>query len=165
MSLIFSIGCFLIVLLGHSLIPAAIGMFCFGIGFAGGMYLIPLMNGDVVDMDEHRTGLRREGMYAGVNSFITKPAISLAQAAFLWIIGLFGYNQALAKGLQPASAETGILLGWALIPGILLMICFVALQWYPLDGKSWDEIKHNLTVANAEKEKRFLESKGIRYVE
>ncbi len=57
--------------------------FLVGIGFAGGMYLIPLMNGDVIDKDEHHTGLRREGMYAGVNSFITKPAISLAQAVFL----------------------------------------------------------------------------------
>src|SRR5512133_3211771 len=99
-------------------------MVCFGIGFAGGMYLIPLMNGDVLDIDEERTGLRREGMYAGVNSFITKPAISLANAAFLWIIGYYGYNNDLGKGAQSASAETGILVAWTLIPGILLFICF-----------------------------------------
>ena len=38
-----------------------------GMGFAGGMYLVPLMNGDVIDYDESITGLRHEGMYAGVN--------------------------------------------------------------------------------------------------
>ena len=79
-------------------------------------YLIPLMNGDVIDMDEHRTGLRREGMYAGVNSLVTKPAISIAQAVFLGIIGAFGYDQALAKGAQSVSAQTGILIGWVAVP-------------------------------------------------
>ncbi len=80
MAAVFSVGCFVILVAGHFLLPTLIGFFCFGLGFAGGMYLIPLMNGDVVDMDEHRTGLRREGMYAGVNSFVTKPAISLANS-------------------------------------------------------------------------------------
>ncbi|MBI4927867.1 MAG: MFS transporter, partial [Anaerolineae bacterium] len=55
MTAVFSVGCFCLLLLGRSLVPAMLGIFCFGIGFAGGMYLIPLMNGDVVDMDEHRT--------------------------------------------------------------------------------------------------------------
>jgi glycoside/pentoside/hexuronide:cation symporter, GPH family len=72
----FAIGCLLMLLGGRWLPPAMAGFFLVGIGFSGGMYLIPIMNGDVVDMDEHRTGLRREGMYAGINSFITKPAIS-----------------------------------------------------------------------------------------
>ena len=93
MAAVFSAGCFIILVGGHFLIcPPLIGFFCFGLGFAGGMYLIPLMNGDVVDMDEHRTGLRREGMYAGVNSFVTKPAISFANSVFLWFLGLYGYN-------------------------------------------------------------------------
>ena len=112
--------------------------FIFGIGFAGGMYQIPLMNGDVVDMDEQRTGLRREGMYAGVNSFITKPAISLAQAVLLWLLGAYGYDQALGKGLQSASAETGILMSWTLVPGLLLLLCFVVPRWYPLAGPAWE---------------------------
>ena len=100
------------------------------------MYLIPLMNGDVVDFDEHKTGLRREGMYAGINSFITKPAISIAQWALLTIITAFGYDQTLAKGTQSASAQTGVLVGWVAPTGVLLLICFFALALYPLAGKS-----------------------------
>ena len=165
MALIFSLGCFVILAQGRSTVPAMIGFFTFGLGFAGGMYLVPLMNGDVVDMDEHRTGLRREGMYAGVNSFITKPAISLAQALFLWFLGLYGYDPALGKGLQPASAETGILMGWTLVPGILLFFCFVALRWYPLVGPAWDEIKARLAAVHVEKERAYLAEKGYRYVE
>ncbi len=162
---VFSVGCFLVLGFGHQLIPTLIGVFCFGIGFSGGMYLIPLMNGDVVDMDEHRTGLRREGMYAGVNSFITKPAISLANSAFIWFITQNGYNFSGLSGTQSAQAETGILLGWVLIPGILLALSFFSLFYYPLAGKKWDEIKNGLAKIHIEKEKNMLTAKGIRFEE
>jgi GPH family glycoside/pentoside/hexuronide:cation symporter len=161
-SLAFAIGCFIIVLFGKSTIPATMGFFLFGIGFAGGMYLIPMMNGDVVDMDEHRTGLRREGMYAGVNSFITKPAISLAQWVLLTVMTAYGYDQTLGKGLQSASAETGILLGWVLVPGIMLFLSFLVLHWYPLDGRDWLGIKARLAEIHKEKERKYLESKGYK---
>jgi GPH family glycoside/pentoside/hexuronide:cation symporter len=165
MALLFSIGCFSVLLGGKSVIPAAVGFLLFGFGFAGGMYLIPLMNGDVVDYDEHRTGLRREGMYAGINSFITKPAISIAQWALLSILAAFGYDQTLAKGLQSASAETGILVGWVAPTGILLFLCFIALQWYPLAGINWESIKNQLAHLHQQKEKRYLEEHGYKFVE
>jgi GPH family glycoside/pentoside/hexuronide:cation symporter len=165
MTAVFSIGCFLILGFGHQLIPTLIGVFCFGIGFAGGMYLVPLMNGDVVDMDEHRIGLRREGMYAGVNSLITKPAISLGNSVFLWFLSAYGYDFAARSGTQSSQAEIGILLGWVLIPGILLALSFVSLFFYPLAGPKWDEIKKRLTMIHIEKEKRSLEAKGIKYEE
>jgi GPH family glycoside/pentoside/hexuronide:cation symporter len=160
---VFSMGCFLVLAFGRLFVPALVGFFSFGIGFAGGMYLIPLMNGDVVDMDEHRTGLRREGMYAGVNSFITKPAISLANSAFIWFLSMNGYDFAGVAGTQSEQAKTGILLGWVLIPGILLGISYLSLIFYPLAGEAWEMIKQELAMLHAEKERRLLESKGIRY--
>lgn len=143
-SLLFAIGCIIVLFFGRNTLLASLGFVLFGLGFSGGMYLIPLMNGDVVDMDEHRTGLRREGMYAGVNSFITKPAISIAQWVLLTFMASFGYDQTLAKGMQSYSAETGILVGWTLIPGILLFLCFILLRYYPLAGDEWTEIKDGL---------------------
>ena len=163
MAAVFSLGCFIILAFGHQLIPTLLGMFCFGIGFAGGMYLIPLMNGDVVDMDEHRTGLRREGVYAGVNSFITKPAISLANSVFLWFLGRYGYNFAGLSGTQSVQAETGILMGWVLIPGVLLAVSFASLFFYPLFGEPWEAIKHRLATLHVEKEKKLLAEKGIQF--
>ena len=165
MSALFAAGCFIMIVGGHSIVFATISFFFVGIGFSGGMYLIPLMNGDVIDYDEHKTDLRREGMYAGINSFITKPAISIAQAAFLAIIAQFGYNQTLAKGMQSASAETGILMGWMLIPGFLLAICAFALAYYPLHGDEWEKIKATLSKKHQEKEKEYLSEHGIQYTE
>ena len=129
------------------------------------MYLIPLMNGDVVDFDEHKTGLRREGMYAGINSLITKPAISIAQWALLTIIAAYGYDQTLAKGMQSASAQTGILVGWLAPTGTLLLICFFVLVLYPLAGKAWEAIKQELALVHREKEKEYLEAHGYKFVE
>jgi GPH family glycoside/pentoside/hexuronide:cation symporter len=161
MCLLFGLGCFSLLFFGKQVIPAAFGFFLFGIGFAGGMFLVPLMNGDVVDMDEHRTGLRREGMYAGINSFITKPAISIAQWVLLTVIGAYGYDQTLSKGMQSASAETGILVGWTLATGVLLLLCFVALHWYPLSGQSWEKIKQELAIIHEQKEREALAKHGF----
>jgi GPH family glycoside/pentoside/hexuronide:cation symporter len=133
-----------------------------GVGFAGGMYLIPLMNGDVIDADEHTTGLRREGMYAGVNSFVTKPAMSVAQAVFLAFLSRAGYDQSLTKGMQSASAEAGIVRAWFLVPAILLLACAVVLRWYPLDGPNWEQIKTHLTVVHREKESTYLSEHGLK---
>ena len=164
-SLFFAIGCFAMLLGGKTALGAGIASFLFGIGFAGGMYLIPLMNGDVVDYDEHRTGLRREGMYAGINSFITKPAISLAQWAMSMIMLAYGYDQTLKAGQQSAQAETGILMGWVLWPGILLFISFLALYLYPLAGKEWHAIKEKLAERHTEAEKKYLAEQGIQFEE
>jgi glycoside/pentoside/hexuronide:cation symporter, GPH family len=162
MTLLFALGCFSLLFGGRMLAPAMLGFFLFGIGFAGGMYLIPLMNGDVVDFDEHRTGLRREGMYAGINSFITKPAISLAQWTLLTIIAFYGYDQTLTAGLQTTRAETGILVGWTAVTGVLLLFCFLALSLYPLTGPAWDEIKSRLAEVHKHKEQAYLEKMGYK---
>jgi len=158
----FALGSVIMLFFGEAVIPAVISFFFIGIGFAGGMYLIPLMNGDVIDFDETRTGKRREGMYAGINSLVTKPAISIAQAVFLWILGLTGYSQTLAKGMQPASAESGIVLAWMLVPAVLLVISFITLFFFPLSGKAWEKAKEELSRIHDEKEAKYLASQGFK---
>ncbi|MBQ6165332.1 MAG: MFS transporter [Clostridia bacterium] len=144
MCIVFSLGAAAMVFLGKYLPVAIVGFFTAGMGFAGGMYLIPLMNGDVIDWDEHKTGVRREGMYAGVNSLVTKPAISLANAAFLMIISRFGFDKTIATEMQTATAKQGILVAWMAIPAILLVICAFSLKFYPLAGEGWAQIKREL---------------------
>ena len=56
-------------------------------------------------------------------------------------------------------------MGWVLVPGILLALSFGSLFLYPLAGKQWDEIKHNLSVIHIEKEKKMMAAKGIRFEE
>ena len=150
MCIVFAVGAAVMVFLGKYLPVAIIGFFTAGMGFAGGMYLVPLMNGDVIDYDESVTGVRREGMYAGVNSLITKPAISLANAAFLMIIKWFGFDKAIATAQQTALAKQGILVAWMAIPAILLVICACSLKSYPLAGEKWLQTKRMLEEKHRE---------------
>ena len=163
---IFALSCFLILVLGYFWVATLIGCVGIGVGLAGGLYLIPLLNGDVIDYDESITGQRREGMYAGVNSFITKYATSLAQMVFLAIIVAFGYNTLLDPEDQTAVfADLGVIIGWMLVPTILLFICYIAMKYYPLEGKEWLETKKELEKIHMEKEKERLKELGYEYKE
>ena len=144
MCIIFAAGAAVMAVFGKNNIVAAAGFFTAGMGFAGGMFLIPLMNGDVIDYDESVTGKRSEGMYAGVNSLVTKPAISFANAAFITIAKAFGYDTSVAAGLQSEMAKQGVLVAWMAIPAVLLIICAVSLKFYPLAGEKWAETKKML---------------------
>jgi len=145
MCAVFGISCLAMIFLGQFLLASMICFFGIGVGFAGGMYLIPLVNGDIIDYDESKTATRREGMYAGVNSFITKPAISLANAAFLMILKWFSYDKTLKSGLQGAQAQKGILVAWMAFPALLLLLSFISFQYYPLDGEKWNSIKNMIS--------------------
>lgn len=162
MSFLFAFACFAMLIFYRNVIVASVAFFLFGMGFSGGMYLIPIINGEVIDFDEKRTGLRREGMYAGINSFMTKPAISLAQAVFLWFLNAFGYIQGLQPGTQTESAQLGIVFGWLLVPGILLILSGIALIFYPLDGPEWTKIKTELKQIHEQKEAEFLKKYGFK---
>ena len=147
MCMIFGTGLLVMLLLGQFEVAGVIGFFCAGIGFAGGMYEVQLMNGDVIDYDEHVSGLRREGMYAGVNSFICKPAISFANALFPIMLLWFGYDSNLAIAQQTDLAKFGVRFAWLFVPVLLLYICALCIgKWYKLTGKEWDEIKMQLAA-------------------
>lgn len=145
MCILFATGMLVMLLFGRYTWAGVIGFFCAGIGFAGGMYVVPLMNGDVIDYDEYISGQRREGMYAGVNSFICKPAISIANALFPIMLLWFGYDSELAISAQSDLAKFGIRFAWLFVPIFLLYLCAVCIGlFYKLDGNKWDQIKSDL---------------------
>ena len=145
MSVAFAAGALLVIFAGQYVVPAMIAFFIIGLGFSGGMYLVPLMNGEVIDYDEAKTGFRREGMYAGVNSLITKPAISFANAAFVTIIGWFGYDNAVKAGAQDVMAKFGVKVAWMALPALLFIISAIAMKAYPLVGEEWKKMKEELS--------------------
>lgn len=153
MSIAFAAGATLMIFAGQFLVTAMISFFIVGTGFSGCMYLVPLMNGEVIDYDEMKTGFRREGMYAGVNSLVTKPAISFANAAFVTIIGLFGYDNALKAGEQAGMAKFGVKVAWMALPALLFILSALAMKAYPLFGEEWKRMKEDLTRKHKEQVK------------
>ena len=156
MCLIFGLTLAVMLILGQYTAAGVIGFFGAGIGFAGGMYEVPLMFGDVMDYDEKLCGLRREGMYAGVNSLICKPAISFANALFPIMLGWFGYNTAIGVAAQSATAKLGVRVAWLAIPIALLALCAALIaRFYPLGGAEWDRTKEELAIRHEEKQRAY----------
>ena len=148
----------ILLLLGHNTLASIVGFFGAGIGFSGGSYLIPMMNGDVIDYDEHVSGLRREGMYAGVNSLICKPAISIANALFPIMIQWFGYNSSVGLNAQSSRAVFGIRFSWVFVSALLLLICALVIgKFYNLSGANWQTIKEELAVEHEKKQRSYEE--------
>lgn len=144
-------------LFGRSLAVAFIPMCAVAVGFAAIiMGQQPLM-ADVIDYDELLTGKRRETTYSGVNALITKPAISVANALFLGMLGFFGYIE--CDGCtQPATVGDGVLLAFAIIPTICATISIIALHFFKLDGPEWLAKKKILQEVHQQKERDYVES-------
>ena len=64
-------------------------------------------------------------------------------------------EQSLNWAGQIDSVKNGVFIAWLLIPGILLVLSFVAMYFFPLHGKEWDEEKNALAKKHADKEAAF----------
>ena len=160
-SMIGYIMLFFVGLANSSKIPFEIGTF--GIGFVGLGLLMFMLNqsplmGEAIDYDEIRTGKRRETTYSGVNALITKPAVSIAHALLLGIMGLYGFQQGVSVSNQPASVATGVLIAVSVVPIICIIIAIIGLYFIPLEGEEWQAKKRHLQEIHMQKEKDYVES-------
>jgi GPH family glycoside/pentoside/hexuronide:cation symporter len=113
-----------------------------GLGLAGLMILIDVMLADVIDLDELRTGYRREGMYFGMNALIIRLGISLQGPILGYILATSGYvPEALT---QTASAINGLKVAMVIVPIVSLFLSFIMFSFYPLNKQEVREIKEKL---------------------
>ncbi len=106
------------------------GLGC-GISFGIQYYFNQIMVADFVDEDEVYSGIRKEGEYFGLDSVFDCVG-ALSQPLFLLILIANGFQEGLAVGTQSAGAEHGILIGFLLVPGVLVAVSSVILfLFYP----------------------------------
>jgi len=80
-----------------------------------GQSLLP----DVMEYDYRRTGLRREGLYAGLYSFVEKLAFATAPLTLGILLSTMGFVPGLPRAAaQPESALFAITLAMAVIPAV-----------------------------------------------
>lgn len=91
-----------------------------------GQSLLP----DVIDYDYQRTGLRREGLYAGMYSFVEKLAFATAPLTLGVLLSQMGFIRGLPRtATQPESALLAITIAMALIPAVTNVLkIFLALN-------------------------------------
>jgi Na+/melibiose symporter-like transporter len=108
-----------------------------GIGYAG-MQLFPLsMLPDAIDLDEAQSGEKRAGVFTGLWTAGETGAFALGPALFSLVLAATGFISSRADPHveQPASALTGIALGFSLLPAVLILLSLPLIRAYRLDAE------------------------------
>ena len=110
--------------------------FCSGT-FSGGLLLMgQSLLPDAIDADCKRSGVRREGVYAGAYSFVEKASMAFGPLLIGLILQAFHFKPSLGKAVaQPAEALTGIYIGVAIVPAILYAVSIIPLLYFRLDAE------------------------------
>ena len=120
-----------------------------GIGVATA-YLIPWsMMPDVIELDELRTGQRREGIFYGFMVLLQKMGLALG----LFLVGLAlevqGFDEQASIGQQPESALLAIRIMIGPVPAIILICGIILAAFYPITRQ-----KHQETLASLQERRR-----------
>jgi GPH family glycoside/pentoside/hexuronide:cation symporter len=107
-----------------------------GIGGAGTLLATQAMLPDVMEYDRRRTGMRREGVYAGLASFIEKISSALSGVVIGGLLSAMGFDRNLGPEAQPDSARTAIYICIAVIPMATYALKLVLLYFFNLDEKT-----------------------------
>jgi GPH family glycoside/pentoside/hexuronide:cation symporter len=127
-----------------------------GMGLSGSLLLPDVVISDVIDEDEVKTGVRREGMYFGINALFIRIVIVLQAIIIGGVLSLTGYVPDLIP--QSSSVEFGIRALMSIIPLIVLLLSLIFVKEYPLDGEYLKQIKLELEKLHKRKRARLVQS-------
>lgn len=125
-------------------IPVAL----FGPAWAVAMIVLPSMVADVCDLDELETGLRREGMYGAVNSWIVKLGIGAVTCISGLVVTLCGIDPKAA--VQTAETLTKMRLAFIGIPALLVLLAIILGALYPITEERAKEVRAILDARKKE---------------
>ncbi|MBA9083737.1 GPH family glycoside/pentoside/hexuronide:cation symporter [Fontibacillus solani] len=107
---------------GYDLVSGIIAGVAVGFGLAGFFVTPALVGGRIIDEDEEKTGLRREGIYTAVAGFITRSSGLISALAFLIAGMIFGYESGDNPGASPELTFRYLI---SVVPLCLLVISVV----------------------------------------
>jgi glycoside/pentoside/hexuronide:cation symporter, GPH family len=105
-----------------------------GVGYAGAQVFPMAMLPDAAAVDAHRTGSNRAGVYTGVWTAGETLGLALGPGLYALVLAGGGYVSSTGGADQPASAVTAIVLGFSLVPGLLVLVSLLWLRGYRLSA-------------------------------
>jgi GPH family glycoside/pentoside/hexuronide:cation symporter len=110
-----------------------------GVGVATA-YLVPWsMMPDVIELDELRTGRRREGVFYGFMVLLQKLGLALGLFLVAQSLQAQGFNERVGIGEQPESALTAIRVMIGPVPTVVLICGIILTAFYPITRKRHEE--------------------------
>ncbi len=118
-------------------------MFAIGLAMGGCVLLSYSILTDVIRYDTLRTGLRQEGAFSGVVSFVDKTFQAAGVALVGYLLSSMGYLSSTksVQTEQPASAITAIYIGFSAIPACAALACILAMIGYNLKQADFEPAK------------------------
>ena len=107
--------------------------FATGIAFVGNVLFAMSMLTDAMEADTHVTGLRREGMYSALYSFIEKLAASIGPLILGGALSYAGFDPANPPQVADESVRQAVLIGVAYVPAAMAVLAVIILSFYRLD--------------------------------
>jgi len=105
-----------------------------GVGYAGAQMFPLAMLPDVAARDAARSGSGRSGVYTGLWTAGETLGLALGPGLFGLVLAVGGYRSSTgATVAQPDSAITAIVLGFSLLPALLVACSLLLLRGYRLD--------------------------------
>ncbi|HOJ28767.1 MAG TPA: MFS transporter [Spirochaetota bacterium] len=114
-----------------------------GVGISASQIIPFSMIPDVIEYDEYKNGVRREGAFYGITTFLYKVASASAIALASAFLAFFGYIENSATA-QPQSAVSAIRYMMAFAPGLCFLISVYFVSILPITREGFDEIKRIL---------------------
>ncbi len=109
-----------------------------GAGFGASLALPASMQADTIDLDELESGTRREGLFLGLWSVMTKASAAVGAGAALPILGAAGY---VAGAPQNADVVLALRVMYCLVPCACYAAALLIVIRYPLDEAAHAEIR------------------------
>lgn len=99
-------------------------------------------NADICDLDELKTGRRREGMFSAVFGFLNKLAIALVSTLSSWVLVRLGFE---GENLNPTVGQLFTLRWFYIVVPVTAMVGAIMCIWkYPLTRDRVKEIQGQL---------------------
>ncbi len=105
--------------------------FFYSMGIVCVFTILASMQADVVDVDELRSGRRREGMFGAAGAYFMKTTGAIAAAISGFALEATGFNVKLG-GAQSPETFTKMLLLFSVGPAAMMLTCLLLLRNYPL---------------------------------
>lgn len=105
-----------------------------GIGYAGAQVFPMAMLPDVAAEDARRTGQNRIGVFTGVWTAGETLGLALGPGVYAFVLAFGGYVSSAGHDVtQPDSALRAIMIGFSVVPAVLIALSLLILRRYRLD--------------------------------
>ncbi|NVM44373.1 MAG: MFS transporter [Candidatus Lokiarchaeota archaeon] len=125
-----------------SYVSAIISVLLMGIGFGGMLYFIWYIIADVIDHDELKTGVRREGSFFGIANFFMRLSMVLSIITISLVFTETGWEEYIPN--PGVDVIFGLRFLFVIVPAIAIGISLVCLYFYPFTKEKVLEMKEKL---------------------